>query len=97
MVTVDDHTAEYWRRARTATAAHCCNHDDPLPDPGEPEHHGGGGFVWHVEHYDIAHASFQIAALLFGPDNGTSKRDDIECQIQKVMMTTFDWNTVRHR
>ena len=86
----DPHTANYWRLARSGQEH--VNHDDPLPDPGDPDHHESYyGYRWLVDDRDIVHASFQIATLLFGPDNGSPNRDDIECQIQKVIKTSFDW------
>jgi hypothetical protein len=39
--------------------------------------------------HDIRVASWHIADLLLGPDDGTLDRDDIECQIQAVIQESF--------
>jgi hypothetical protein len=39
--------------------------------------------------HDIRVASWHIADLLMGPDDGSVERDDIECQIQRVMVESF--------
>lgn len=39
--------------------------------------------------HDIRVASWHIADLLLGPDDGSMERDDIECQIQRVIKESF--------
>jgi hypothetical protein len=39
--------------------------------------------------HDIRVASWRVASLLFGPDDGTMERDDIECQIQEALKESF--------
>jgi hypothetical protein len=43
-----------------------------------------------VDEQDIVFASWEIAKLLYGPDDGTEERDDIECQIQEVIKASFE-------
>jgi hypothetical protein len=39
--------------------------------------------------HDIRVASWNIADLLLGPDDGSIERDDIECHIQQVITESF--------
>lgn len=45
--------------------------------------------------HDIRVASWHIADLLLGPDDGAIDRDDIECQIQEVLKKSFSETTAR--
>jgi hypothetical protein len=96
---VEPHTEVYWRLACSVQAPVEHNGQPPtLPDPGDPDHHDGfHGYRWTVDNYDIRFASHQLATLLFGPDNGSMNRDDIECQMQKVMKMSFDWTAFGQR
>jgi hypothetical protein len=39
--------------------------------------------------HDIRVASWHIADLLLGPDDGSMDRDDVECQIQQIIAVSF--------
>jgi len=46
--------------------------------------------TWTIDaDHDIRVASWRIAGLLFGPDDGSMERDDIECQVQRVIAESF--------
>jgi hypothetical protein len=49
-----------------------------------------GSQEWTVNaDHDIRVASWHIADLLLGPDDGSMERDDVECQIQQVIAKSF--------
>lgn len=38
---------------------------------------------------DLMRASWAIAEMIYGPDDGTMERDDIECRMQVIMREVF--------
>jgi hypothetical protein len=46
---------------------------------------------WVVADHDLSFAACQLALLLFGPDDGSTNRGDIERQMQNVMEMSFYW------
>jgi hypothetical protein len=46
--------------------------------------------IYLVDHRDLMVASWHLATLIYGPDDGSIERDDIECQMQDVMRAHFD-------
>ena len=51
--------------------------------------------TWTVDDdHDIRVASWRVAELIYGEDDGSMERDDIECQIQEVIARSFDFTTV---
>ena len=82
------HVENYWQLVQSCPEP--VTYGDPIPQPAdEPDG------PWTVGHHDIKVASFQLAMLLFGPDNGSMNRDYIECQMQEVMKIAFGYTTVR--
>lgn len=50
---------------------------------------------WTVDQdHDVRVASWRVAELIYGEDDGSMERDDIECQIQGVLARSFDYTTV---
>ena len=45
---------------------------------------------WTVDEFDVMGASWEIATIFCGGDDGSSERGDIECQIQDVLKKIFD-------
>jgi hypothetical protein len=45
--------------------------------------------TWMVTEDDVMIASWEVATLLYGSDDGTAERDDIEGQIQEAMTESF--------
>jgi hypothetical protein len=52
--------------------------------------------TWTVDQdHDIRVVSWRVVELIYGEDDGSMERDDIECQIQEVIAASFDFTTVR--
>jgi hypothetical protein len=50
---------------------------------------------WTVDQdHDIRVASWRVAELIYGADDGSMERDAIECDIQEVIVQSFDFTTV---
>jgi hypothetical protein len=50
---------------------------------------------WSVDQdHDLRVAPWRVATLIYGEDDGSMERDDIECQIQEVIAQSFDYTTV---
>lgn len=51
--------------------------------------------TWTVDDdHDIRVASWRVAELIYGEDDGSMERDAIECEIQEVIARSFDFTTV---
>ncbi len=46
--------------------------------------------TWTVDDLDLVHASWDIAALIEGEDDGTGRRDELERQIQNLLVGAFE-------
>lgn len=55
-----------------------------------PAHHNSDSHKWTVDWADLMVASWEIARLLFGPDDESIIRDAVECSIQEALKISFD-------
>lgn len=83
--------AQYWIDASICNGEESRGFPPPLcsvDDEGDVAHT--------VDKFNLMWASWQVARLVLGPDDGSIDRDDIECQIQRVLSLSFAY-TARNR